>query len=129
MAHLFTANSSSIRVNNEPVTGIQGLDYRIVREQSNVHGLGSHERIGVYYGASTVEGVLRVASADPGLDGLTQSGDAFQVVAELRHSESSRSVAFDECHMTSKGFGMNTGGRGETTYAFSATRVREEDGS
>jgi hypothetical protein len=93
---------------------------------SDVHALGSHERVTVYYGASSVQARLRVASADTHLDELTTSGALFQVVASLRHGEAARSVAFDDCVITGKEFAMATGGHGETVYEFTATRVREE---
>ncbi|MET0389343.1 MAG: hypothetical protein ABW321_25440 [Polyangiales bacterium] len=126
MATIFTANSSGILVDNNRVEGVRAVDYRVIREQSNVHALGSHERVAVYYGPALVQGRIRVASADAHLDELTQTGAAFQVVANLRHAQSARSVAFDECVMTGKEFALSTGGHGETIYEFSATRVREE---
>ena len=36
-------------------------------------------------------------------------------------------MSFDECHMVNKEFTMRTGRAGETIYAFTAVRVREED--
>lgn len=129
MATIFSANSSGVLIDNENVDGVRGIDYQVVRAQSDVHALGSHERISVYYGASRVEGRLRVASASPKLDGLITSGNTFQVVANLKQGQASRSVAFDECYMLTKEFSMSAGQHGETVYAFSATRVREEDSS
>ena len=34
--------------------------------------------------------------------------------------------AFDECYVESKSFGLDASRTGVTTYAFSATRVRQE---
>jgi hypothetical protein len=126
MATIFTANSSGVLVDNNRLEGVRGIDYRVLREQHDVHALGSHERVTVYYGASSVQARLRVASADTHLDELTTSGALFQVVASLRHGEAARSVAFDDCVITGKEFAMATGGHGETVYEFTATRVREE---
>lgn len=127
MATVFTANSSSITVDGEVVPGVRSIDYRQVREQGDIYALGSDERLTVYYGAKRVQGRVRVASTSPTLDALTQTGDAFQILAQLRHGEAARAVAFDECHMETKEFSLSVGGAGETTYVFTASRVREED--
>lgn len=127
MATVFTANSSGILVDGQQVPGVRGIDYLHEREQNDVFGLGSEERIAVYYGPSRVKGRLRVSSAAPALDALSASGAAFQVVANLKHGETSRSVAFDDCYMQSKEFTLGSGGHGETVYIFRSTRVREED--
>ncbi len=129
MATIFTANSSSVLVDGNPVEGVQTVDYRLQRQQGDVYALGSDERLTAYYGATSVEGRVQVASASPALDALATSGAAFQVVASLAHGQSLRSVAFDDCFMKNKEFAMGSGGHGETVYVFSATRVREEAGS
>jgi len=128
MPLIFAANSSGVVVNGQAVEGLRSVDYHVTREQGNVHALGTHERIGVYYGASHVEGCLRIASASAALDALVTSGDKFQVVASLKQGQTTRSVSFDECYMVSKDFGLPSGQYGETAYNFTATRVREEDG-
>ena len=62
------------------------------------------------------------------MSGLLTSGAAFQLVANLGlRGDPTRTVAFDECFMTDKAFQLSTGGHAETVYAFTATRVREED--
>lgn len=124
---VFTANSSGVQVDNANIAGVRAIDYRHEREQSDVHGLGSDERLAVYYGPMRVVGRIRVASTSPELDALALSGNEFQVVANLKHGQAVRSVAFDACYMRSKEFQMNSGGHGETVYEFTATRVREED--
>lgn len=129
MADVFVANSSGILVDNDPVAGARGIDYRVEHEQSDVHALGSAERVAVYYGASRVRGQIRVASVNERLDALATSGAAFQVVANLAHGQTARSVAFDECHIEGKTFSMTAGGHGEAVYSFTATRVREESQS
>lgn len=125
---VFSANSSSVTVNGEAVPGVRAIDYREMRDQGEIFALGSAERIAVHYGAMRVEGRVTVASANPAMDGFSTSGEAFQLVAQLAHGDASRSVSFDECHMVDKQFAMTTGGAGETVYAFTAVRVREEDG-
>lgn len=127
MANVFTANSSGVLVDNTSIEGIRSIEYQVVRDQSDVHAVGSPERIAVYYGATRVRGRLHVASTSAELDALTTSGNAFQIVANLRHGEAGRSVSFDECHMERKEFSMASGSHGETVYLFTATRVREED--
>lgn len=128
MPMIFAANSSGVLIDNELVDGLRGIEYQVTREQSDVFALGSPERIAVYYGASRAQGRLRVASANAKLDDLIASGGSFQVVANLKHGQSARSVAFDECYMVGKDFGLESGRHGETIYNFSATRVREEPG-
>jgi hypothetical protein len=127
MARIFSANSSSVLVDNENVEGLRSIEYKLQRERNDVFAVGSDERIGVYYGARRVVGRLVVASANAKLDGLAGAGTAFQVVANLRHGDASRSVAFDDCYLEGKEFSMASGGHGEMVYTFSATRVREED--
>ncbi len=129
MGTVFTANSSGILVDNTKVDGVRGIDYQVVRDQSDVHALGSDERIAVYYGASKVVGCIYVASACSQLDELATSGAPFPLVANLKHGQTARSVAFDDCYMESKEFSMSSGGHGESVYKFTATRVREEDTS
>jgi hypothetical protein len=127
MATVFTANSSGVLVDGQPVPGILGIDYHVSREQNEIYALGSDERIAVYYGPRRVVGQIRVASAHPALDQITTAGTRFQIVANLGHGEASRSVAFDDCFIERKDFSLGTGGHGETVYVFRSTRVREED--
>lgn len=124
---VFTANSSSVTVNGEAVPGVQAIDYREMRDQGEIYALGSAERIAVHYGAMRVEARVTIASAHPSLDALSRTGEPFQLVAQLAHGDAARSVSFDECHMVDKRFALSTGGAGETVYAFTAVRVREED--
>jgi hypothetical protein len=126
---VFSANSSSLTVNGESVPGVQAIDYREIRDQGEIYALGSAERIAVHYGAMRVEGRLSIASASTAMDGLSTSGEAFQLVAQLRHGDAGRSVSFDECQMVNKEFSMDTGGAGTSVYHFTAVRMREEDES
>jgi len=127
MAVIFAAHSSSVLIDGQPVEGVQGIDYRVARQQGHVFALGSSERLTTYYGETRVDGRIVVASTNAALDALVTSGAAFQVVGNLAHSGVSRTVAFDECQMSRKEFNITSGGHGETVYLFTATRVRETD--
>jgi hypothetical protein len=130
-ATIYTANSSSITVtptDGSPsnIEGVQGIDYRFIRQQGEVFALGSDERLATYYGPSRVQGKIHVTSTDPTLDSLTTTGKEFVLAANLGHSEPLRSVAFQNCFMKHKEFSMASGGVGDTVYHFSATKVLEE---
>lgn len=126
MALVFSANRSEVRVDNDVIPGVTTIEYRSQRVRREVTAIGTDERIAVYYGVKSVLGRIKVASASAVLDRLLAEPQAFQVVANLRHGDTVRSVAFDECWMESKDFEMAEGSHGTTVYAFSATRVREE---
>ena len=55
---------------------------------------------------------------------------SFNMVAALKKGpdadDPQRSFAFDDCYVETKSLGMSAGGTAETTYVFTATRVREE---
>jgi hypothetical protein len=125
MPIIFAASESLVQVDGETLEGVRSIDYRFTQARQNVYALGSAERIGIVSGPQAVEGVLRVASTSPGLNGKT--GDAmFQITAQLRHGATSMTVTFDECFLLAKSFEMGVGGSGEAVYTFSAARVREE---
>lgn len=127
MPTVFAANESSVLIDGEPVEGVRAIEYRDHQTRGNVYALGSVERIGLISGPRIVEGRLRVASASPKLDGLTDAMQ-FQINAQLRHGEAQLTVSFDECYLLEKSFDMEVGGHGETIYSFTATRVRQEPG-
>lgn len=129
MSLVFSARDSEVRVGNDPIEGVRAIEYRSTRDRREVTAIGSDERIAVYYGARSVTGRLRVASTAVVLDGLLTTPAEFQVVATLRHGDTRRTVAFDECWLESKQVELVEGGHSETVYQFSATRVREEDGT
>ena len=126
MPQVYTAFRSEAKVNGETIEGLQAIEYREETARSDVGAIGTDERVAVYFGMRVVSGRLRVASANPTLDGLVASREPFAIAALLRHGESSRTVAFDDCVMDEKSFALSTGGHGETVYGFSATRMREE---
>jgi len=126
MAQIFTAFASEAKVNGETVEGLQSIEYRYIKSRYDVGAIGTDERIAVYYGLKVVAGKLRVASASATMDGLLDSNEEFSVSATLRHGDTSRTVTFDGCRMDEKAFALSTDAHGETVYAFTATRVREE---
>ena len=126
MPRVFTAFASEVKVNEETVEGLQSIEYNLIKNRRHVGAIGTDERIAVYFGLKTVTGKLRVASINATLDGLLQSNESFSVSASLRQGEATRQIAFDECYMEDKAFGLSAEGHAETVYSFTATRVREE---
>ncbi len=126
MPQVFTAFASEVKVNEETIEGLQFIEYSLAKNRQHVGAIGTDERIAVYFGLKTVTGKLRVASINATLDGLLQSNESFSVSARMRHGEATRQVAFDECYMEDKAFGLGAEGHAETVYTFTATRVREE---
>lgn len=126
MAQIYTAFASEAKVNEETLEGLQAIEYRHVKNRHDVGAIGTDERIAVYFGLKVVAGSLRVASANPTLDGLLASNEAFSLSVTLRHGETARNVTFDGCVVDEKLFTLGTERHGETTYTFTATRVREE---
>lgn len=126
MAQVYTAFASEVKVNEETIAGLQTIQYAVERYRQNVGAVGTSERITAYYGVQLVTGSLTVASVNATLDGLLASGEKFSIAATLKHGQDSRSVTFDDCFAETKAFDMNVGAHGQTTYGFSATRVREE---
>lgn len=126
MALVYTAFASQAKVNGETVEGLQSIEYREIKNRSDVGAIGTDERIAVYFGLKVVTARLRVASANATLDKLLADNAEFSVAATLRHGDTLRNVTFDGCVMDEKSFAMGTAAHGETIYSFTATRVREE---
>ncbi|HLF78730.1 MAG TPA: hypothetical protein VJB57_14720 [Dehalococcoidia bacterium] len=127
MPTIFAASESKVLVNGEPVEGVRVIEYRHQQVRENVYALGSTERIGLISGPQFVDGRLKVASTSPALNALNGESQ-FQITAQLKHGSSVMTVTFDECYLQEKTFDIGVGGHGEATYAFTATRVREEAG-
>jgi hypothetical protein len=128
---LISANVSNIKIDGEVVTGLQAIDYKIVRNRQNVHNIGIDERVGVDYGPMYVTGTLRVRSTYPKLDTMLIKGVAdvkpFQLVVELKKlGQAIKTLSFDDCYLEGKTFSMDSNGVGLSDYAFTATRVREQ---
>ena len=126
MPEIYSATASEVKVNEETIAGLQAIEYAMLRNRQDVGAIGTDERIAVYFGLKVVSGRLRVASASKTLDKLLQSSEAFSISAVLKHGETVRHVTFDSCFMEDKQFSLSALSHGETVYAFTATRVREE---
>src|SRR5512143_2591918 len=124
MATIVAANESTVLLDGKAVAGVRAIDYRYTQDRLDVYGLGSAERIGTTSGGQHVEGRIRVASTAPALAQIT--GDkSFQISAQLKHGETKVTVTFDECFLTEKTFALEASAFGESSYTFTATRVRE----
>ncbi|WP_244237052.1 hypothetical protein [Corallococcus llansteffanensis] len=102
--------------------------FRVVTEREDVRAIGSNERVDVIFGLRTVRGELVVRSASLALDALLDNRGKFQIVANLKRTEGTddvRTLSFDDCFVEGKGFQLDAHGSAATTYAFSATRIRE----
>ncbi len=129
MPTIFSANSSSILVDGEPLEGLHSLAFRVVTEREDIRAIGSNERVDVIFGLRTVQGELVVRSASVALDGLLEKRAKFQLVASLKRTEGNdeaRTLSFDDCFVEGKSFRLDAHGSAATTYAFTATRLREE---
>lgn len=130
MATVFIANRSSVLVDGAAVEGLQSLIFRIVTEREDIRAVGSGERVDVSFGLRTVQGELAIKSANYVLDTHLGGQTSFQLVVNLKKDQAAdapkRTLSFDDCYVEGKSFGMDAGGSAVTTYAFSATRVREE---
>ncbi|AKF86221.1 hypothetical protein OWM54_40905 [Myxococcus sp. MISCRS1] len=129
MPTVFSANRSSILVDGEAVDGLQSLAFRVVTEREDIRAIGSNERVDVIFGLRTVIGELVIRSAAVKLDSLLDARGKFQLVANLKRTEGTddtRTLSFDDCFVESKSFQMDAHGSAATTYAFTATRLREE---
>src|SRR5438132_6207915 len=116
MPQIFTAFASEARVENDPVEGLQSIEYRYAKTRYDVGAIGTDERVAVYFGLKVVTGSLRVASDNATLDGLLDSGAEFVVSAVLRHGDATRKVTFQGCVMDEKTFALSTEAHGEAVY-------------
>lgn len=129
MPTVFSANRSNILVDGEAVEGLQSLAFRVVTEREDIRAIGSNERVDVIFGLRTVQGELVIRSASFKLDTLLQNRAKFQLVSSLKRTEGNeetRTLSFDDCFVEGKSFQLDAHGSGVTTYAFTATRIREE---
>jgi len=127
MATIVAANESTVLLDGKTVDGVRAIDYRYQQSRENVYALGSSERIGTISGGQCVEGRIRVASASPAMAQLA-ADKSFQISAQLKHGDTKVTVTFDECFLTEKTFSLAASSFGESSYAFTAVRVREEVG-
>ncbi|WP_164013195.1 hypothetical protein [Pyxidicoccus trucidator] len=129
MPTVFSANRSSVLVDGEAVEGLQSLAFRVVTEREDIRAIGTNERVDVIFGLRTVQGEMVIRSANVKLDGLLQARAKFQLVTNLKRTEGNeetRTLSFDDCFVEGKSFQLDAHGSAATTYAFTATRIREE---
>lgn len=129
MPTVYAANRSNVLVDGVAIDGLQSLVYRIVTEREDIRAVGSNERVDVIFGLRSVQGELVIKSANHTLDGLLDKRAKFQLVATLKRTEGNdekRTVSFDDCFVEGKSFRLDAHSSPTATYAFSATRVREE---
>ena len=126
MPTIYTAYASEAKVNEETLEGLQSIEYRQTKNRHDVSAIGTDERIAVYFGRKLVTGSLHVASASPTLDKLLAENTSFSLSVTLKHNDTTRNVTFDNSFLEEKMFMLGLETHGETTYTFTATRVREE---
>lgn len=127
MATIVAANESTVLLDGKPIDGVRSIEYRHQQPRDNIYALGSSERIGMASGGQVVEGRIKVASTSAALAALATE-KSFQISAQLKHGDTKVTVTFDECYLSAKSFALAVSGFGESTYCFTATRVREEVG-
>ena len=125
MPQIYTAFASEVKVNQETIEGLQSIEYNVVKNRQHIGAIGTDTRIGVYFGLKVVTGKLRVASANPTLDGLLSTNAKFDITATLTHGDTKRTVLFDACYVEDKTFALSALQHGETIYTFTATGVTE----
>lgn len=136
MPTVFSANSSSITIDSEPIEGLQSLTFRVVTEREDIRAVGSDERIDVSFGLRIVIGELMVRSSSSKLDELLENRVSFGLVASLSQADrisapgettlTETVYSFDECFVEHKSFNIAASGTGSTTYTFTATRVSRQ---
>jgi hypothetical protein len=130
---LIAANASKIQVDGKDVRGVTSIDFKVTRSKEDIQSIDTQERVGAYYGALKVTGSLKVKSAYEELDKKmyvdVPKVATFQIVVTMYpqgKDSKVRQITFDECILEGKSLAMSANGIPETTYEFSATRVREE---
>ena len=109
-----------------PIEGLQAVNFKIDRSRQDIAAIGTDERIGVDFGLKLVVGTLTVKSTSDALNRILDGNETFQITANLRKGDLTRTVAFDQCYLDGKQVGVDANGVLVTTYTFTATRVREE---
>lgn len=133
MSTLVAANASKIQIDGKDVRGVTSIDFKVTRSKEDIQSIDTEERMGAYYGALKVTGSLKIKSAYEELDKKMYVSvpkvATFQIMVTLYpqgKDSKIRQITFDECILEGKSMAMSANGIPETTYEFSATRVREE---
>ncbi len=124
MPTILSAKESQVLVAGAPIEGLQAITYRVDRSRQDIAAIGTDERIGVDFGLKIVKGTLTVKSTNDTLDTLLDNNNTFQIAANLKKGDLTKTVAFDECYLDDKQVGLDANGVVVTTYTFTATRVR-----
>lgn len=111
-----------------PIEGLQAITYKVDHGRQDIAAIGTDLRIGVDFGLRVVNGTLTVKSTSTAFNKLLGNNDTFQITANLKKGELTKTVAFDGCYLDGKQVGLAADGVLVTTYTFTATRVREEEG-
>ncbi len=132
-APIYSANVTSVTINEKDAPGLQAIEYKVVRNRQNIHTIGTDERQAVLFGSLYVTGVLTFRSTCPYLDELVEmeiagyETQSFQIVVKMKgRGEELTTLVFDGCDVEDKSFRIDASGIGVTDYTFTATRVREE---
>lgn len=132
MSTLVAANASKIQIDGKDVRGVTSIDFKVTRSKEDIQSIDTEERMGAYYGALKVTGSIKVKSAYEELDKkmyvAVPKVATFQIMVTLYpqgKDSKIRQITFDECILEGKSLAMSANGIPETTYEFSATRVRE----
>ena len=56
---------------------------------------------------------------------MLDKNDTFQITANLKKGDLTRTVAFDQCYLDDKQVALDANGVVVSTYTFTATRIRE----
>lgn len=131
MSHVVaSAQESKVLLEGKEIVGLQSIDFKVVRQQIDVHAIGMDQRIGVAEtGMFKINGTLRVRSMCKELDDYLYMPvqTPFSLVAMLRRAgKQMKKIAFEECFIEDKSYEMGTGGVGLTVYNFTSKAVREE---
>ncbi len=131
MANVFSANASEVTLDGAKIEGLQSIAYRVVTEREDIRAVGTNERIDVSFGLLTVLGEVVVKSHSEALDKHLLARSSFLLQANLKKDKGiidkgSRTIAFNQCFLESKRMQLDAGGTATTTYAFTATSVKEE---
>jgi hypothetical protein len=110
----------------QPIEGLQAINFKIDRGRQDIMAVGTDERIGVDFGCKTVTGSLIVKSTSDALNKILNDNTVFQLVANLKNGDLTRTVAFDQCYLDGKELALDDNAVAVTTYLFTATRIREE---
>jgi hypothetical protein len=127
---VLAANKTEILFDGEKIHGLTGFTYKVYKDQQDVPGIGTNERVGVVYGRLRVKGTILVHSNSELLNRHMENNTHFQIVMSIMQDSypeglGVKQFTFDGCHVDYREFQLEKSGYGLTTYAFTADRVRE----